>query len=149
MVIRGLFATLFVGLLALHRGALRRRAAALHPLVGPRACGEAGATMLFHSACKLPLANVSAAAALPLAVTMEPHWLREAAGWRRWLAIAVGFTGVMIIVRPGFRVQRLFPLGLACVGFCTVRDLATRRCPPKCRLPVSTITAARSPCAGC
>ena len=27
--------------------------------------------------------------------------LGETVGWRRWLAIVVGFVGVLIIVRPG------------------------------------------------
>lgn len=147
MVIRGLFATLFVGLLALHRGALRSPRHALHPLVGLRAFGEAGATMLFLIAlAKLPLANVSAVLqALPLAVTMGAALVfGEAVGWRRWLAIAVGFTGVMIIVRPGFEGFSAYALlVLACVGFCTVRDLATRRLPAEVpSLLVSTITAA-------
>ena len=30
--------------------------------------------------------------------------LGEAAGWRRWLAISVGFVGVLIILQPGFGV---------------------------------------------
>jgi len=30
--------------------------------------------------------------------------LGESVGWRRWLAIAVGLVGVLIILRPGFRV---------------------------------------------
>ena len=41
--------------------------------------------------------------ALPLAVTMGAALVfGEGVGWRRWLAIAVGFAGVLIIVRPGF-----------------------------------------------
>ena len=30
--------------------------------------------------------------------------LGESVGWRRWLAVAVGFVGVLIILRPGFAV---------------------------------------------
>ncbi len=30
--------------------------------------------------------------------------LGEGVGWRRWVAIAVGFVGVLIILRPGFKV---------------------------------------------
>ncbi|NNU79549.1 DMT family transporter [Halovulum dunhuangense] len=39
--------------------------------------------------------------------------LGERVGWRRWVAIGVGFVGVLIILRPGFRVfapEALVPL---------------------------------------
>ncbi|MCG6904606.1 MAG: DMT family transporter [Rhodobacter sp.] len=42
--------------------------------------------------------------------------LGEAVGWRRWMAIAVGFVGVLIILRPGFSVfspLALIPLASA------------------------------------
>jgi len=56
---------------------------------------------------------------------------RLAADWRRLLAIAIGFAGVMLIVRPGpdgFSLHSLYALGA--VGFVTVRDLAARRLSP-------------------
>jgi drug/metabolite transporter (DMT)-like permease len=38
----------------------------------------------------------------PIYVTaMSPFLLGEQVGWRRWLAILVGFAGVLVIVRPG------------------------------------------------
>ena len=51
----------------------------------------------------IPLATTSAVLqALPLAVTMGAAIaFGEEVRWRRWAAIAVGFTGVLIIVRPG------------------------------------------------
>jgi hypothetical protein len=49
-------------------------------------------------------------------------------GPRRWLAIAVGFVGVLIIVRPGMEGFNAYSIYvLACVAFCAIRDLATRR----------------------
>ena len=56
----------------------------------------------------------------------------EPVGWRRWSAIVAGFIGVLIIVRPGlagFSQYALF--ALVSVAFCALRDLATRRIPPK------------------
>jgi drug/metabolite transporter (DMT)-like permease len=54
----------------------------------------------------------------------------EPVGWRRWLAIAIGFVGVLIIVRPGTAGFNEFSLlALSSVAFCTLRDLATRRIP--------------------
>ena len=63
----------------------------------------------------------------------------EPVGWRRWLAIAAGFVGVLVIVRPGMAGFNEFALlALASVAFCTVRDLATRRIPSE--LPSLFIT---------
>ncbi|MDO6729691.1 DMT family transporter [Marinovum sp. 2_MG-2023] len=42
--------------------------------------------------------------------------LGEKVGWRRWLAIGVGFVGVLIIINPGagvFSIYALIPLGTA------------------------------------
>ncbi|PJF09558.1 DMT family transporter [Pseudorhodobacter sp. MZDSW-24AT] len=42
--------------------------------------------------------------------------LGESVGWRRWLAIGVGFVGVVVILQPGFgvfRVEALIPLAAA------------------------------------
>lgn len=63
----------------------------------------------------------------------------EPVGWRRWLAIAAGFIGVLVIVRPGAEgFSQASLLALASVGFCAVRDLATRRIPK--HLPTVFIT---------
>lgn len=40
----------------------------------------------------------------PLVLTLlSPLMLGEHVGWRRWLAVAVGFIGTLIIIRPGFK----------------------------------------------
>lgn len=146
MLIRGAFASLFVGLLAWQRGALALPGSMLQPMVAIRVIGEAGATASFLIAlAHLPIANVSAVLqALPLAVTMGAALVfKEGVGWRRWLAIAIGFTGVLIIVRPGFEGFSIYSLlALACVACCAVRDLATKRIPQAIpTLLVSTTTA--------
>jgi drug/metabolite transporter (DMT)-like permease len=81
------------------------------------------------------LASLSTASAIlqatPLVVTLGAAlFLGAQVGWRRWMAILVGFFGVMLIVRPGmagFEPASLFAvmgmLGLA------VRDIATRATP--------------------
>lgn len=53
----------------------------------------------------------------------------ERVGWRRWLAVLLGFAGVLVILRPG---SDFSPLSLlAVVGFLGFagRDLATRAAP--------------------
>lgn len=146
MLIRGAFASLFVGLLAWQRGALAHPGSMLQPLVALRVISEAGATVSFLVAlAHLPIANVSAVLqALPLAVTMGAALVfGETVGWRRWLAIAIGFAGVLIIVRPGFEGFSVYSLSaLASVACCAVRDLATKRIPKAIpTLLVSTATA--------
>ncbi|RTL96403.1 MAG: DMT family transporter [Hyphomicrobiales bacterium] len=146
MLVRGAFASLFVGLLAWRRGALANPAAMLQPMVAMRVAGEAGATVSFLIAlAHLPIGNVSAVMqALPLAVTMGAALVfGEGVGWRRWLAIGVGFVGVLIIVRPGFEGFRVYSLvALASVVCCAVRDLSTRRIPQAIpTMLVSTATA--------
>jgi drug/metabolite transporter (DMT)-like permease len=83
-------------------------------------------TALMH----IPIANATAILqALPLAVTLGAAvFLKEPVGWKRYTAIAVGFAGVLIIVRPGAEGFDAFALlAVIAVGFVTLRDLATRR----------------------
>ena len=71
-----------------------------------RVVGEVGGTILLLAAIvNLPLANATAIIhVLPLAITLGAALtFGEPVGWRRWLAIAAGFIGVLIIVRPGSR----------------------------------------------
>ncbi len=51
----------------------------------------------------LPLADVHAIAAVSplIAVLLAAVLLGERVGWHRWLAVAGGFAGVLVIMRPG------------------------------------------------
>lgn len=81
------------------------------------------------------LASLSTASAIlqatPLVVTLGAVlFLGEKVGWRRWSAIAVGFAGVMLIVRPGtagFEPASLFAI-IGVLGLAG-RDVATRLVP--------------------
>lgn len=79
-----------------------------------------GATICFFGALALlPLADTLALSFVsPLLVTLLSPWLlREKVGWRRRLAVGVGFLGVLIIVRPGFQtvgLGSLLALGSGC-----------------------------------
>lgn len=96
-----------------------------------RILAEIAAMITFMIALiNMPLANVAAIlAALPLSVTLVAFVVyREPVGWRRLLAIVVGFLGVMLIVQPGgtgFNIYSVY--ALMTVGFVTIRDLLTRR----------------------
>ena len=69
-----------------------------------RMFAESFAAVAFVKALSLmPLSTVAAVfQATPLAITMGAAlFLGEKVGWRRWLAIAIGFIGVMLIIKPG------------------------------------------------
>lgn len=118
--------------LALATGALRFRLPRRDVgLLALRTVAEVAATLTFLIALlHLPLANISAILqSLPLAVTLASALvLREQVGWRRLSAIAVGFLGVLMIVRPGTEAfDEWSVLALISVAFVVVRDLSTRR----------------------
>lgn len=131
MVIRGAMASLFVLAYVFLSGAYRQWRTVLHPLVFWRTIGEIGGTILYLLALfNMPIGNVTAIDQVgPLMITAGAAiFLREPTSWRQWVAIAIGFAGVLVIVRPGvagFDFYALFALGS--MLFITMRDLVTRR----------------------
>jgi len=99
-----------------------------------RMIGEVGATLTFLTALThMPIANVSAILqSAPLAVTLAAAlFLGEKVGWRRGVALVIGFLGVLLIVRPGtsdFSIHAL--LAVVATLMIVLRDLATRRLSP-------------------
>ena len=84
----------------------------------------------FIAVVYLPLTITSAISfTMPLILcALSIPLLGETVGWRRWLAIGVGFLGVMIIVRPGteaFHPAVLLSFGTAI--FSALYNLSTRR----------------------
>jgi len=136
LFLRGILTSIAVGVICWRMNALRlslpRRDALL---VACRTVAEIGAAYFFLTALfNMPIANLMAILqAAPLAITLFAALLfAEPVGWRRLVAILVGFVGVMLIVRPGtegFTIYSLYGLGaVACI---TLRDLATRRLSPE------------------
>lgn len=146
LLVRGIFATAMIVSLGLSQGVFKQMRHLADPVVALRSVAELFATLTFIFAlAQMPLATVSAILqALPLAVTMGAAlFLGETVRWRRWIAISAGFTGVMIVVRPGFDGFNSYSLlALTCVAFCAVRDLATRRIPQEVpTMLISAVTA--------
>lgn len=132
LLIRSIGAALLLFLLAWRAGALtwpRRRRDRV--LIAVRSLAEMAAAYFFLTALiHMPLANVTAILqALPLTVALGAAlFLREDVGWRRFLAIGIGFAGVYLIVRPGadgFSIYAGYAL-LAVVAV-TIRDLMARQ----------------------
>lgn len=154
--IRGLFSIVLLLAVAQAMGLLRpgprHTASALrHILQRPvllRSVLDALATMAYLSALfHLPLGNATAInMATPLFITLFAVLaLGERVGPARWLAIAAGFAGVLLVVQPsaaGFNAWAL--LGLVGTLFHTARDLTTRfiaRSVPSVLITVSTAVA--------
>jgi drug/metabolite transporter (DMT)-like permease len=104
-----------------------------NPYVMARNAAEAGATFCFiTSLTLLPLSLATTILqTVPLIVTAAAALiLGEKVGWRRWLAVAVGFLGVLLVIQP---TQESFsPLALwaiaAAIGL-AIRDIVTRKVP--------------------
>jgi drug/metabolite transporter (DMT)-like permease len=128
--LRGLFAIAALLALLFAIGALRQLPLLRDRRVWLRAGLDAVGTMtyltsLFH----LPIANATAInMATPLFITLFAVLaLHEQVGWARWLAIATGFTGVLLVVQPtGAAFNAYALLCLAGTIFHAARDLATR-----------------------
>ncbi len=104
-----------------------------HPLMILRLVGEIGATLFYLLALvHMPIANVSSVFQVtPLAMTAGAAlFLGERVGPRRWTAIAIGFVGVTIIIRPGLDGFDAWSIAvLIAVAFVALRDLVTARLP--------------------
>lgn len=132
LFIRGIFASAMITGLAWYMGALKFRLPKRDwVLIIVRCISEIGAAYYFITALyHLKFANVSAIMQmLPLTVTLGGAlFFRERIGWRRLLAIAIGFYGMILIVNPGAEDFNSYTIyAIVSVLFVTVRDLATRR----------------------
>lgn len=103
-----------------------------------RGFGIAGATAFFFGAVAvMPLADVAAIFFVePLILTIfSAIFLGEGIGWRRILAVVVGFAGAMLIIRPSFSevgIVALMPLGAAfCfAGYMVITKKLAGSCDP-------------------
>jgi drug/metabolite transporter (DMT)-like permease len=78
---------------------------------------------------KVPLATASAISfTSPMIVTaLSVPLLREQVGWRRWSAVVVGFSGALLIIRPGTGLHdATVLLLLASAGAYALYQIATR-----------------------
>ncbi|MDB5523200.1 MAG: eamA-like transporter family protein [Rhizobium sp.] len=146
MFIRGLLTSILVFTLAWRMGAMRPLKTLLDPYLLLRTIGDLLSSVAYVSALGLlPLPNAAAILqALPLAVTMGAAlFLGEHVGWRRWIAICIGFAGVLIIIGPdaeGFTFGGL--LVVSSVITAAMRDLATKKINPQTpTLFISAVTS--------
>jgi drug/metabolite transporter (DMT)-like permease len=134
LFLRGLVS--IAGLLAVigMTGGLRHLATSATRMVMLRSLFDALATVFFIAALvNMKIADLSAVVmTTPLILTaLAAIMLGDRVGWRRWLAVGVGLTGTLFIVKPGAGAFDMWALaGLAAAFFGATRDLTTRRLDP-------------------
>jgi len=147
---RSLLVGLMVFAVARAIGATARLGDLVRGQVPLRALIDAAATLLYLAALvHLPIANATAITmATPIFMALLAMlFLDEQVGWAGWIAVIVGFCGVLLVIQPraeGFNAWALVVL-LATLMH-AVRDLMTRRIPAG--IPSILITLA-SAIAGC
>lgn len=142
--LRGVLATTFVLMAVRWMGATVQPRRLASGWVAARAVTDALATLLFLlSLFHLPLATATAIHMVtPLVIAaLAATWLGERVSPRRWIVIAVGFAGVLLVIQPGVDGFNGWAwLCLASTVVTALRDLITRRVPPD----VSSITVTLS-----
>lgn len=133
ITVRGVMAALMLLAVARGVGATRALPTLMHRTVVIRVLFDAITTLLFiASLMHLPIGNATAInLGSPLIMALlAAMFLGEHPGLRRWLAIAAGFIGVVLVIQPridGFNAWSL--MCLAATVAQSVRDMLTRRIP--------------------
>ncbi|MEM6711328.1 MAG: DMT family transporter [Pseudomonadota bacterium] len=146
LVMRGMVILAILIALAFATGANKKLPTFKDKAVGARAIAECLASLLYYNAIiQVPIANANAVLqTIPLLIVAVAAFVyKEHVGWRRWLIILVGFSGVLLVVQPGssgFQPPILF--AVAAVIFFTMRDMSTRAIDP--RLPAISINLVTS-----
>jgi drug/metabolite transporter (DMT)-like permease len=108
-----------------------------------------GIGMFYWSISLIPLAEATAISFVaPLVTTsLSPMMLRERIGLRRWIAVLIGFIGILIVLRPEFNGDRLgyliaFGAGVMIGVFYTFNRLLAGEAPPLVNQTYSSIIGA-------
>ncbi len=146
LMIRGSFVLLGAFTACVWLGAFAVLHRALRPAMAVRAMSDTTGAWSFQLAlARMPYADISAIGQLsPLTITAASAvFFAEKVGWRRWAATAIGFMGVLLIIRPGSSTFNWWALaGIASVLASTFRDLATRRVDPTVPPPLIMLFSA-------
>ncbi len=92
-------------------------------------CGAVGAIASIITFTKLPMAEAFCLLfLLPSFVTiLSVIFLKEDVRWQRWAAVAVGFAGVLVVLRPGFRELSIGHLAAAIGGLAAAISIVVLR----------------------
>jgi drug/metabolite transporter (DMT)-like permease len=129
--IRGFMCSLLIGAAALAFGNATALRAPMSRMLASRSFCDGLSTAGFIAAlAHMKLANIAAVLQItPLIITaLSVVLYREAVGWRRWTAIALGLTGALLVIKPipsEFNIWAV--VAAASAGAAAVRELQTRQ----------------------
>lgn len=132
--LRSVGVVLLLSAAAFVTGALSDIRAACSRLMCLRGAADAGNSLMFQAAlARMPLADTMGILQLsPLALTAASSLVLGATvGWRRWMAVAAGLAGALLVIKPGTSAFNVFAILAIISVLCgTVRDVSTRSFPP-------------------
>jgi len=146
IVVRGVVAISLISLVAWRTGAMNRLPDVVRPWIIVRGACEGLGTFIYLAALfHLPLANVTAInQSSPLFIALLAMvFLKERVDAGRWIAIGIGFLGVLAVIQPrldGFNVYAWMTLLATLIYAC--RDLLTRKVPAATPSILVTLTTA-------
>jgi drug/metabolite transporter (DMT)-like permease len=134
LFVRGLFSLVLLAAAVVITGSLRQLPMALSRFALTRAGLEGMIAVLYIGALAgIALAEATAITMLaPLLITaVSTLVLGETVGWRRWSAIAIGFVGILLVLRPEGRTAPLWAVAMlfGSTLLIVARDILTRRMP--------------------
>jgi drug/metabolite transporter (DMT)-like permease len=129
--VRGVCTVAIVTIAAFWTGAIYRLKDALVRAMGLRSIGDVGSALFFQAAlARMPFADLMGILQMtPLSLTAASAlFLGEHVGWRRWTAVAIGFAGALLVIKPGSSAFNAWALvGVLSVLCGSLRDINTRR----------------------
>jgi drug/metabolite transporter (DMT)-like permease len=129
--LRGVSTVTIVTIAAFWTGAIYRLRDAFVRVMGWRSLGDVGSALFFQAAlARMPFADLMGILQMtPLSLTAASAlFLGEHVGWRRWTAVAIGFAGALLVIKPGSSAFNAWALlGVLSVLCGTLRDVSTRR----------------------
>jgi len=129
--IRGIVATIIIITICIRQGIIVHAPLIFRKTVLKRSVSDMAGTLFFITALMhMPIANLTAVMqAVPLLViAFAALFLGERVGWRRVIAILVGLTGVLFIVKPSPASFTFYDgLALCLIVAVALRDIITRK----------------------
>jgi drug/metabolite transporter (DMT)-like permease len=142
LFVRGVVMIICVASVLIFTHGLSWLASAITPIVILRGTFDAASNVAFIFAlANMRLADLLAISLVsPLLVTMlSSVFFRNPGGWRRWTAILVGLTGMLLIVKPSADAFNIWALlAFATAATIALRDITNRGIDP--RVPTLVIT---------
>ena len=144
LVVRGIFACLIMFGIILAGGHLNKIKTAVEKFIVIRAGAEAMVALLFITAlCHLPIGDLTAIMQTTsiLIVLVSAVSGMQRVGLSLWVAVIMGFCGVLLMVKPGASDFNIYTLiALLTTVFVASRDLITRKINPTIPTAIVSLT---------